>query len=65
MSGGAMGCPMVGTSYLTDTRLRERAEAALRVYDQDPNLRSVAGVSGYHVHASDGDIGHVEGFVAE
>lgn len=32
----------------------------LAVADRDPKLRSMAEVSGYHVHATDGGIGHVE-----
>ncbi len=28
-------------------------------------MRSVAEVKGYHVHATDGDIGHVENFLAD
>jgi hypothetical protein len=31
----------------------------------DPHLRSMSEVSGYHVAASDGDIGHVEDFMVE
>ena len=31
----------------------------------DPHLRSVAAVSGYHVHATDGEIGHVDGFIID
>jgi hypothetical protein len=31
----------------------------------DQHLRSVAEVIGYHVHATDGEIGHVEEFLAE
>jgi sporulation protein YlmC with PRC-barrel domain len=31
----------------------------------DPHLRSVKAVSGYHIHASDGAIGHVEDFMVE
>ena len=31
----------------------------------DPHLRSCAAVSGYHVHASDGDIGHVDGMLID
>lgn len=31
----------------------------------DPHLRSTAAVKGYHVHASDGEIGHVENFLVE
>jgi hypothetical protein len=28
--------------------------------DADPHLRSITAVTGYHIHASDGDIGHIE-----
>jgi sporulation protein YlmC with PRC-barrel domain len=31
----------------------------------DPRLRSLREVRGYHIHASDGEIGHVEDFVAD
>lgn len=31
----------------------------------DPHLRSVAEVTGYHIHASDGSIGHVEEFLLD
>jgi hypothetical protein len=31
----------------------------------DPHLRSVAAVTGYHIQASDGDIGHVESFLID
>jgi hypothetical protein len=31
--------------------------------DGDPHLRSMAAVTGYHIHARDGDIGHVEDFL--
>jgi hypothetical protein len=31
----------------------------------DPHLRSVAAVKGYHVHATDGEIGHVDGFIVD
>ncbi len=33
--------------------------------DGDPHLRSVAEVTGYHIHARDGEIGHVEDFLVE
>jgi hypothetical protein len=32
-------------------------------WDGDPHLRSVAAVTGYHIQASDGEIGHVEDFL--
>jgi uncharacterized protein YrrD len=31
----------------------------------DPNLRSIAAVTGYHIVATDGDIGHVEDFLID
>ncbi|MEI9981743.1 MAG: PRC-barrel domain-containing protein [Aliidongia sp.] len=31
----------------------------------DPHLRSIAAVTGYHIHATDGDIGHIENFLLE
>jgi len=31
----------------------------------DPHLRSVAEVTGYHIHALDGDIGHLEDFLID
>ncbi|MGB8840303.1 MAG: PRC-barrel domain-containing protein [Aliidongia sp.] len=31
----------------------------------DPHLRSIAAVTGYHVHATDGEIGHIENFLLE
>jgi sporulation protein YlmC with PRC-barrel domain len=45
---------------------REQAESAFRRAEQDrhqhddPHLRSSQEVIGYHIHAKDGDIGHVE-----
>ena len=43
-----------------ETLLREGVET-----DGDPNLRSVREVTGYHIQASDGDIGHVEDFIVD
>ncbi|MGZ8409267.1 MAG: PRC-barrel domain-containing protein [Hyphomicrobium sp.] len=42
-----------------------RAEdiAAAQQNDDDPHLRSVEAVTGYHIHASDGEIGYVEDFL--
>jgi hypothetical protein len=47
------------------TRRREEEIAdALRNRD-DVHLRSVKAVTGYHIHATDGEIGHVEEFLLE
>jgi hypothetical protein len=55
----------MGTSpYLGRHTERQEAADAQRERD-DPNLRSVDAVTGYHIHASDGGIGHVEDFLIE
>jgi hypothetical protein len=41
-----------------------RAESA-RIESEDPHLRSCRAVMKYHVHASDGDLGHVEGLLVD
>ncbi len=40
------------------------AEAA-RHENDDPHLRSCKAVEGYHIHATDGDIGHVKGLLVD
>lgn len=44
-------------AYLHDSRERHR--------NDDPHLRSSQAVTGYHIHATDGDIGHVAGFLVD
>jgi sporulation protein YlmC with PRC-barrel domain len=59
-AGGAMGAtPALGSGY----RRREEELAEIRHRDDDPNLRSIDAVTGYHIHATDGEIGHVEDFL--
>jgi hypothetical protein len=41
------------------------AEFANREHTYDPHLRSCKEVRGYHISASDGDIGHVQGILVE
>jgi uncharacterized protein YrrD len=62
---GAMSSPMMAPPYLgfqtgaaTDFDI-DGSQAG------DPHLRSVFEVIGYHIHALDGDIGHVENFMFE
>lgn len=45
--------------------LRDVARDDLALDDGDPHLRSAAEVTGYHVHASDGSIGHVEDLLVD
>ena len=44
-------------TYLKDERARHR--------NDDPHLRSCAAVTGYRIQASDGEIGHVSGFLVD
>lgn len=44
---------------------REKAIDEARRAQADPALRSIAEVTGYLVHAKDGDIGQVEDFLVE
>ena len=48
-----------------DASRRERDDANARLNDGDPHLRSVAAVTGYHVHATDCEVGHVEDCLVE
>jgi hypothetical protein len=58
--GGAMApLPLPGSSR------REEDIAAARRSGDDPHLRSVKAITGYHIHASDGEIGHVGDFLVE
>ena len=41
------------------------AERAARHADDDPHLRSCAVVTGHHIKAQDGEIGHVQGFIVD
>jgi hypothetical protein len=56
----AMATPLVAPPPATEGSLLERARADARIGDDDPHLRSIVAVTGYHIHATDGEIGHVE-----
>lgn len=51
------GAPMMGAGSLDIPKEKLRDQYA------NPNLRSTNEVKGYHLHARDGDIGHVEDFL--
>jgi sporulation protein YlmC with PRC-barrel domain len=59
MGGAVAASPFLGSkpgaADIADTRRS----------DGDPHLRSIQAVTGYHIHASDGEIGHVEDFLVE
>src|SRR5271156_1136730 len=59
MPGGTTESPYLGP------RRREEEIADTQRDDDDPHLRSIEAVTGYHIHASDGEIGHVEDFLLD
>lgn len=66
------GTGLWGEESYPGTRLTGMEASAYRGYltapsddDGDPHLRSCEAVKGYHVHASDGDIGHIQGFIVD
>ncbi len=62
--GAYPGSPTTEDAVLAEMKSRRRAGAQVRL-PEDSHLRSCAKVSGYHVHATDGDIGHVEDFIVD
>jgi hypothetical protein len=58
--GGAMA-----TSPSPESIRREEHIADAQQRHNDPHLRSIEAVTGYHIHARDGEIGHVEDFLVE
>ena len=62
---GTMGTAAIAASPSLGSTRRAKAIADARRRDGDPHLRSIAAVTGYHIHAKDGEIGHVEDFLVE
>lgn len=54
---GALAAPVVVS--------KESAVDRVRKQSADSHLRSTDSITGYHIDASDGEIGHVEGFVVD
>jgi len=52
-------------AHYADARRRQDALSAARHRDDDLHLRSMAAVTGYNLQASDGFIGHVDGFLID
>ncbi|MGA3213805.1 MAG: PRC-barrel domain-containing protein [Terriglobales bacterium] len=53
----ALARPLRATNELLADRIRQESA--------DSHLRSAAAVTGYHIEASDGEIGHLDGFVID
>jgi len=61
---GGFGSPRAAIRQETQNA-RARAEEARGDAHADPHLRSCKEITGYHIHASDGDIGHVSGMLID
>ncbi len=59
-----LAAPLSGAAVLEADRALA-AEQALKHRDDDPHLRSCKSVTGYHIKAQDGEIGHVQGFIVD
>ena len=65
MAGYAYMGGSMAASPISDARRRQERIADAQRDDDDPHLRSIVAVTGYHIHAVDGEIGHVEDFFVE
>jgi hypothetical protein len=63
--GGAISAEFAPPPHPAEARLRDPGTVNRLKKTGDQHLRSVDEVIGYHVHATDGEIGHVEDFLAE
>ena len=63
--GGGIASPLSAPPYFGTSALREPAVLGPLQHEGDPHLRSVAAVTGYHILAGDGEIGHAENFLIE
>jgi hypothetical protein len=63
--GGGTMSQSFATPYLGGLAVREAAGLEHEQDAGDPHLRSITAVTGYHIHAKDGSIGHVESFLID
>ena len=62
---GAVASPLAPPMYFGAAATREAERDETSTQDGDPHLRSVAEVIGYHLHATDGDIGHIQNLLID
>jgi hypothetical protein len=62
---GPMGTPIVADTGVMDAADRKEAKAMAEEKDESTPLRSIDEVSGYDIRATDGEMGHVEEFIAD
>jgi len=59
------GYPFMAPPLVGETATGDRSVLYARSENLDPNLRSAREISGYHVHAVDGGIGHLQEFLID
>jgi hypothetical protein len=64
-TSNAIATPFVAPLYLSEAKLPVPGGADTQPNEGDPHLRSIAAVTGYHIHATDGEIGHVEDLLVD
>jgi hypothetical protein len=63
--GGGMALPFIETLPRSESMPLDAVAEDTRQAGGDPHLRSAEAVTGFHVHATDGEIGHVEDFLVD
>ena len=61
----SMAHPLAPPPYFGAPAVREALDEGTLVMDGDPHLRSSKTVTGYHIHAEDGHIGHLENLLID
>ena len=62
---GAIAEPFVAPLYASGSKPLDHGPAIVDEPAGDPHLRSTKSVTSYHIHATDGEIGHVEDFIVD
>lgn len=62
---GPTGVPAAADMATMNAVERKAAKAMAEEAEETTNLRSIAEVSGYHIRAKDGEIGHVDEFIVD
>ena len=60
-----MGCGWIPRGSPPDLSTSDEESRLGSTDDEDPHLRSTKAIAGYHIHASDGEIGHVTDFMID
>ncbi len=63
--GDGLYYPFMASTGYSDADIPYAREHKTGTSTENPHLRSAKEVIGYHIHASDGDIGHVEGLLVD